>query len=88
LDWSWVQPTIENQQQTANNYAWLMIDVTNHVQPESTTDNFELIINTTNNAQPQPTIDNLQQHWVDYQYNHQWQKANNDQPSTFDWWLI
>jgi hypothetical protein len=61
-----------------------MIDVTNHVQPESTTDNFELIINTTNNAQPQPTIDNLQQHWVDYQYNHQWQKANNDHPSTFD----
>jgi hypothetical protein len=32
-----------------------MIDVTNHVQPESTTDNFELIINTTNNAQPQLT---------------------------------
>jgi hypothetical protein len=59
-----------------------MIDVTNHIQPEPTTNNFELIISTTNNVQPQPTIDKPTITWVDYQYNHERLiVTNNRQPS-------
>jgi len=59
-----------------------MINVINHVQLEPTTDNFDLIISSTNNVQPQPTIDNLQQHWVDYEYNHERSTITNSrQPS-------